>query len=47
MDARGATGWVAGVVARTGEGFVTRLPSEATDALVMDTIFLVVSDVVA
>ena len=32
---------------RAGESFVTRLPAEAADALVMDTVLLVVSCVVA
>ena len=36
-----------GVVAGAGESFVTGLPAEAADALVMDTIFLVMSCVVA
>ena len=31
------------VVARTCKSFVTRLPAEAADALVVDTVFLVVS----
>ena len=35
------------VVARACKSFVTRLPAEAADALVVDTIFLVVSSVVA
>ena len=36
-----------GVVAGAGESFVTGLPAEAADALVMDTIFLVMSCMVA
>ena len=36
-----------GVVAGAGESLVTRLPAEATDALIVDTVFLVVSCVVA
>ena len=48
MDARGATGgWTGSVVARACKSFVTRLPAEAADALVMDTVFLVMSSVVA
>ena len=44
MDARGAARrWTGSVVARACKGFVTRLPAEAADALVMDAIFLVVS----
>ena len=39
--------WMGGVVAGAGESFVTRLPAEATDALVMDTVFLVMSCMVA
>ena len=35
------------VVTRACKGFVTRLPVEAADALVVDTIFLVMSSVVA
>ena len=31
------------VVAGAGESFVTGLPAEAADALVMDTVFLVMS----
>ena len=34
---------VGGVGARAGEGLMTRLPVEATDTLVMDAVFLVVS----
>ena len=34
--------WTGGVVAGAGKSFVTRLPVEAADALVMDTVFLVV-----
>ena len=45
---RGVTGrWTGGVVARAGESFVTRLPAEAADTLIMDTVFLVVSCMVA
>ena len=48
MDARGAMrGWTGGVVAGACKSFVTRLPMEAADALVMDTVFLVMSSVVA
>ena len=47
MDARGATGWMGSVVARACKSFVTRLPAEAADALVMDTVLLVMSSVVA
>ena len=48
MDARGAARrWTGSVVARACEGFVTRLPVEAADALVVDAIFLVMSSVVA
>ena len=39
--------WIGGVVVRAGKGFVTRLPVEAADALVMDTVFLVMSCMVA
>ena len=39
--------WAEGVVARACECLVTGLPAEATDALVVDAIFLVVSRVVA
>ena len=39
--------WTGSVVARACEGLVTRLPAEAADALVVDTIFLVVSCVIA
>ena len=47
MDTGGATrGWAGSVVARACKGLVTRLPAEATDALVMDAILLVVSCVV-
>ena len=45
---RGATrGWTGSVVAGARKSFVTRLPAEAADALVVDAIFLVVSSVVA
>ena len=48
MDTGGATRrWTGGVVARACECLVTRLPVEATDTLVVDAIFLVVSRVVA
>ena len=48
MDARGAARrWTGSVVARACEGFVTRLPVEAADALVVDAVFLVMSSVVA
>ena len=44
---RGATRrWTGSVVARACKGLVTGLPAEATDALVVDTVFLVVSCVV-
>ena len=36
-----------GVIAGAGKSFVTRLPMEAGDALVVDAVFLVVSSVVA
>ena len=39
--------WTGGVVTRTCECFVTGLPAEAADALVVDAIFLVVTSVVA
>ena len=38
--------WTGSVVARACEGFVTGLPAEAADALVVDAVFLVVSCVV-
>ena len=38
--------WTGGVVARACEGFVTGLPAEAADALVVDTVFLVMSSMV-
>ena len=48
MDAGGTTRrWTGSVVARACKSFVTRLPAEAADALVVDTIFLLVSSVVA
>ena len=48
MDARGVTGrWTGSVVARACKSFVTGLPAEAADALVMDAVFLVMSSVVA
>ena len=48
MDVRGVTRrWTGSVVVRACKSFVTRLPAEAADALVVDTIFLVVSSVVA
>ena len=40
-------GWTGSVVTRTCEGLVTRLPAEAADALVVDTVFLVMSCMVA
>ena len=44
MDTRGAARrWTGSVVARAHEGFVTGLPVEAENALVVDTVFLVVS----
>ena len=44
MDTRGAARrWTGSVVARACKGFVTRLPAEAADALVVDTVFLVMS----
>ena len=39
--------WMGSVVTRACERFVTRLPVEAADALVVDAIFLVVTSVVA
>ena len=48
MDTGGATKRRTGsVVTRAGKGFVTRLPAEAADTLIVDTVFLVVSCVVA
>ena len=48
MDIWGATrGWTGGVVAGAGECLVTGLPVEATDTLIVDTVFLVVSCMVA
>ena len=48
MDTGGtAKRWTGGVVARACECFVTGLPAEAADALVVDAIFLVVTSVVA
>ena len=45
---RGATrGWTGSVVAGACKSFVTRLPAEAANTLVMDTVFLVMSSVVA
>ena len=38
-----ARGWTGSVVMRACKSFVTRLPAEAADALVMDTVLLVVS----
>ena len=38
-----ARGWTGSVVAGACEGFVTGLPAEAADTLVVDTVFLVVS----
>ena len=38
--------WAGSVVARACEGFVTGLPAEAADALVVDAVLLVVSCVV-
>ena len=44
----GVTGrWMGSVVVGAGESFVTRLPVEAADTLVMDTVFLVMSCMVA
>ena len=40
-------GWTGSVVAGACKSFVTGLPAEAADALVMDTVFLVVSCMVA
>ena len=39
--------WTGGVIARTCKSFVTGLPAEAADTLVVDAVFLVVSSVVA
>ena len=39
--------WTGGVVVRAGEGLVTRLPAEAADTLIMNTVFLVMSCMVA
>ena len=45
---RGATRrWTGSVIARACKSFVTRLPVEAADALVVDAVFLVMSHVVA
>ena len=47
MNTRGAArGWTRSVVARACEGFVTGLPAEAADAVVVDAVLLVVSCVV-
>ena len=48
MDTGGtAKRWTGGVVARTCKCFVTGLPVEAADTLVVDAVFLVMSSVVA
>ena len=48
MDARGATGrWTGSVIARACKSFLTGLPAEAADTLVVDAVFLVMSSVVA
>ena len=39
--------WTGGVVAGAGESFVTGLPAEAADTLVVETVFLVMSCMVA
>ena len=39
--------WTGSVVVGAGKSFVTRLPAEAADALVMDAVFLVMSCMVA
>ena len=45
---RGATRrWTGSVIARACKSFVTRLPAEAANALVVDAVFLVMSSVVA
>ena len=47
MDTRGATRrWTGSVVAGTGESLVTRLPAEAADTLVINTVFLVMPSMV-
>ena len=40
-------GWTGSVIVGAHKSFVTRLPAEAADPLVMDTVFLVMSCVVA
>ena len=40
-------GWAESVVAGACKSFMARLPVEAADALVMDTVFLVMSAVIA
>ena len=39
--------WTGSVIAGAGEGLVTGLPAEAADTLVMDTVLLVMSCMVA
>ena len=42
MDARGATGrWTGSVIARACKSFVTGLPVEAADALVVDAVKMI------
>ena len=40
-------GWTESVVAGACKSFVTRLPAEAADALIVDTVFLIMSCMVA
>ena len=48
MDVRGATRrWTGSVVVGAGESYVTGLPVEAADTLVVETVFLVMSCMVA
>ena len=48
MDVRGATRrWTGSVIAGTCKSFVTGLPAETADALVVDAVFLVMSSMVA
>ena len=48
MDGKGVVRrWMGGIVVGAGESFVTGLPAEAADALIMDAVFLVMSCMVA
>ena len=40
-------GWMGSVIAGARKSFVTRLPAQAANTLVMDTVFLVMSSVIA